>query len=276
MRIVKRLLPLLALASLCVATGACRALLKEVFETPKVRLVRVGFASNPFTAPKGPIEAVLHLQVTNPNSYGLTVSGVRYAAAIGTVTVAEGERNEETRIGPSGETMVMVPVTLRSEAFSSALRQVLEGDIYVPACLGDGQGGLRPGDVIIKVDGHEVTSLPLSQVVGRILGPAGTLGHHLGVGLGARAGPLLARLLASQPVRLVLPPRLLRCGDAVEPDGAPNQVAVAHVPLVLAAEAVERKLARSLDGERFGLAEDVVVKPAPGLVAPAARVPVLP
>jgi len=126
MRIVKRLLLLPALAWLCLAPVACRALLKEAFETPKVRLVSVGFASNPFTAPKGPIEAVLHLQVTNPNSYGLTVSGVRYAAAIGTVTVAEGERNEETRIGPSGETLVNVPVTLRSETFSAALRQVME------------------------------------------------------------------------------------------------------------------------------------------------------
>jgi LEA14-like dessication related protein len=126
MRIVKRLLPLLALTALCLAAVACRALLKEVFETPKVRLAHVSFASNPFTAPTGPIEAVLHLQVTNPNSYGLTVSGVRYTAAIGTVTLADGERNEETRIGPSGETLIKVPVTLRSEAFSAALRQVIE------------------------------------------------------------------------------------------------------------------------------------------------------
>jgi LEA14-like dessication related protein len=126
MRIVMRMFPLPALAVLCLAPFACRALIKEVFEPPKVRLVSVGFASNPFTAPKGPVEAVLHLQVTNPNSYGLTVSDVRYAAAIGTVTLAEGERNEETRIEPSGETLVKVPVTLRSEAFSVALRQVME------------------------------------------------------------------------------------------------------------------------------------------------------
>ena len=126
MRIVKRWLLLVTLAAACPALVACRALLKEVFEAPKVRLASVGFASNPFTAPKGPIEAVLHLQVTNPNSYALTVSGVRYSAAIGTVTLAEGERNEETRIGPSGETIVYVPVTLRSEAFSAALRRALE------------------------------------------------------------------------------------------------------------------------------------------------------
>src|SRR5512139_1436380 len=102
MRIAKLFSLLLPLAALCLAPAACRALLKGVFE-----------------APKGPIDAVLHLQVTNPNSYALTVSGVRYNAAIGTVTLAEGERDEETLIGPSGDTLVNVPVTLRSEAFSA-------------------------------------------------------------------------------------------------------------------------------------------------------------
>jgi carboxyl-terminal processing protease len=36
------------------------------------------------------------------------------------------------------------------------------------------KAGLRPGDVILKVDGSDVTNLPLEEVVGRILGPAGT------------------------------------------------------------------------------------------------------
>jgi LEA14-like dessication related protein len=126
MRIVKRLLPLLALAALSLAPAGCRALLKEVFETPKVRLVHVGFASNPFVAPEGPVEAVLHFRVTNPNSYALTVAGVRYAATVAAVLLAEGERNEEIRIGPSGDTEVEVPVTLRSEAFAAAVRQVRE------------------------------------------------------------------------------------------------------------------------------------------------------
>ncbi len=90
-----------------------------------MRLVHIGFASNPFAAPQGPIEAILHLQVTNPNSYGITVAGVRYAAAIGTVPVADGERIEETRIGPSGDTLVKVPVTLRSEGFEAAVREMV-------------------------------------------------------------------------------------------------------------------------------------------------------
>lgn len=36
------------------------------------------------------------------------------------------------------------------------------------------RAGLKPGDVIVRVDGFEVTGLPLEQVVARILGPAGT------------------------------------------------------------------------------------------------------
>jgi carboxyl-terminal processing protease len=36
------------------------------------------------------------------------------------------------------------------------------------------QAGLRPGDVILEVDGKDITGLPLDQVVGLILGPAGT------------------------------------------------------------------------------------------------------
>jgi len=33
---------------------------------------------------------------------------------------------------------------------------------------------LRPGDVILQVNGEDITGMPLDQVIGRILGPAGT------------------------------------------------------------------------------------------------------
>ncbi len=36
------------------------------------------------------------------------------------------------------------------------------------------KAGLRPGDIILKVDGQSADGLPLEQVVGKILGPAGT------------------------------------------------------------------------------------------------------
>lgn len=36
------------------------------------------------------------------------------------------------------------------------------------------RAGLKPGDVFLKVDGEEVTDLPLDEVVGKIIGPAGS------------------------------------------------------------------------------------------------------
>jgi LEA14-like dessication related protein len=54
------------------------------------------------------------------------VASVAYAATVGTRLVAEGERNEEIRIEPSGETVVKVPVRLQTEVFAAALREILE------------------------------------------------------------------------------------------------------------------------------------------------------
>jgi carboxyl-terminal processing protease len=55
--------------------------------------------------------------------------------------------------------------------------EMKDGHVVVVAPM-DGspaqQAGLRPGDVIMKVDGENVAGLPLDQVVGRIMGPAGT------------------------------------------------------------------------------------------------------
>ncbi len=36
------------------------------------------------------------------------------------------------------------------------------------------KAGLRPGDIILRVDGQDVTGLPLDEVVSRIVGPAGS------------------------------------------------------------------------------------------------------
>lgn len=90
-----------------------------------MRLVDIGIAGNPFLS-RGPVEAILHLAVSNPNSYALTVASVAYSATVGTRLVADGERTEEIRIEPSGETVVMVPVRLQTDVFADALREVLE------------------------------------------------------------------------------------------------------------------------------------------------------
>jgi LEA14-like dessication related protein len=125
MRIVKRWILLLLFGASCLPVSSCRPLLKEVFKTPKVRVVDIGIAGNPFQS-RGPVEAILHLAVNNPNSYALTVASVAYSATVGTRRLADGERTEEIRIEPSGETVVTVPVRLQTDVFADALREVLE------------------------------------------------------------------------------------------------------------------------------------------------------
>jgi LEA14-like dessication related protein len=125
MRIVKRWILLLLFGASCLPVYSCRPLREQVFKTPKVRVVDIGIAGNPFQS-RGPVEAILHLAVKNPNSYALTVAGVAYSATVGNRRVADGERTEEIRIEPSGETVVKVPVRLQADVFAAALREVLE------------------------------------------------------------------------------------------------------------------------------------------------------
>ena len=124
MRIVKRWVLLLLIGALCLPVSSCRPLREQVFKTPKVRLVDIGIAGNPFVS-GGPVEAILHLSVNNPNSYALTVASVAYSATVGTRRIADGERTEEIRIAPSGETVVRVPVRLQTDVLADALREVL-------------------------------------------------------------------------------------------------------------------------------------------------------
>jgi LEA14-like dessication related protein len=125
MRIVIRCALPLLLGALCLSFSSCRPLLKEVFTPPKVRFVDIGLAGNPFVS-GGPIEVILHLSVNNPNPYALTVASVVYSATVGARRVADGELTGETRIEPSGETVVKVPVRLQTDVFAAALREVLE------------------------------------------------------------------------------------------------------------------------------------------------------
>lgn len=88
-------------------------------------------------------------------------------------------------LGDTGHSTFMSPEMVKSErdytqgSFEGIGAEVetKDGHVTIVAPF-DGspaaQAGLKPGDAILKVDDQDVTGLPLEQVIGKILGPAGT------------------------------------------------------------------------------------------------------
>ncbi len=88
-------------------------------------------------------------------------------------------------LGDTGHSRFLSPEMLKNENRSirgefegiGAEVQLKDGHVVIVAPI-DGspaqKAGLRPGDIILKVDGQDVTGLPLNQVVDKIIGPAGT------------------------------------------------------------------------------------------------------
>ncbi|MCL2102954.1 MAG: LEA type 2 family protein [Syntrophorhabdaceae bacterium] len=116
---------LIFLSALLLFLPSCRALVREVFKTPKVRVVSVKLSDNPFLT-KDALDLVIHLEVLNPNSYALSVSQAVYSVTIGKRELISGEKNEQVRLEPSQETTVMVPITLNPGSFRAALNEIIE------------------------------------------------------------------------------------------------------------------------------------------------------
>jgi carboxyl-terminal processing protease len=88
-------------------------------------------------------------------------------------------------LGDTGHTRFLSPQEVQQERnFTQgqfegigAEVQLKNGHVVIVAPL-DGspaqKAGLQPGDIILKVDGKDVTGLPLSQVIGLVKGPVGT------------------------------------------------------------------------------------------------------
>jgi carboxyl-terminal processing protease len=88
-------------------------------------------------------------------------------------------------LGDTGHSRLLTPQMVQQQHNAlqgeyegiGAYMEVKDGHIVISAPM-DGspaqRAGLRPGDVILKVDGQNVADMRLDEVVGRILGPAGT------------------------------------------------------------------------------------------------------
>jgi carboxyl-terminal processing protease len=88
-------------------------------------------------------------------------------------------------LGDTGHSRFLTPDMARIEHDYSQGRligigaelQVRAGHVVIVAPLDNSpaqRAGLKPGDIIVKVDGKEIAGLPLAEVVERITGPAGT------------------------------------------------------------------------------------------------------
>jgi len=96
--------------------------------------------------------------------------------AIGGMVDALGDTGHSRFLSPE---MVQEQHSFASGEFEGigAYVEMKDGHLVIVAPM-DGtpaqQAGLRPGDVILQVDGENVAGLPIDQVIDRILGPAGS------------------------------------------------------------------------------------------------------
>ena len=96
--------------------------------------------------------------------------------AIGGMVDALGDTGHSRFLSPE---MVQEQHEFTSGQFEGigAYVEMKDGHVVIVAPM-DGspaqQAGLHPGDIILKVDGESVAGMPIDQVVGRILGPAGS------------------------------------------------------------------------------------------------------
>lgn len=89
-------------------------------------------------------------------------------------------------LGDTGHSRFMTPQMVKAERdftqgrFEGIGAEVVQKDdhVVIVAAMENSpaqRAGLHAGDIILKVDGQDVTGLPLEQVLGRVTGPAGTV-----------------------------------------------------------------------------------------------------
>jgi carboxyl-terminal processing protease len=88
-------------------------------------------------------------------------------------------------LGDTGHTVFLTPQMVKEDRMSlqgefdgiGATVKMKNGYVVIAGLIDDSpalHAGLRPGEMILKVDGQDMTGLALDQVVSHVLGPAGT------------------------------------------------------------------------------------------------------
>jgi len=144
-----------------------------------VNLDRVALAGWSSSRPAGDFrlmaQAWNQIQLHYVDRTALNSTTITYGA-IGGMVDALGDTGHSTFLSPP--MVKQLKQAQRGELKGIGVEiQMKQGHVVVVAPL-DGspaqRANLRPGDIILKVDGRDVTDLPVNQVVARITGPPGT------------------------------------------------------------------------------------------------------
>jgi carboxyl-terminal processing protease len=133
-------------------------------------------------APAGQLNVDLLRQANNTirNNYAdqetLEETNLTYAAISGMVD-SLGDTGHSRFLTPDMVAAERRAIQGQYEGIGALLNVNEQGNPVILAPM-DGSpaqaAGLRPGDIILEVDGHDVSQAPLTEVVQRVMGPAGT------------------------------------------------------------------------------------------------------
>lgn len=137
MRRLYCIVPIVLLASV-----ECASIAKKAFNQPKVTIENIRVKDVSFAG----VTLVVDVGVENPNSVGLTVSGLKYKVLIDGSPLVEGERPEKTAVEANKKNVFTFPVMVYYSGLRSGVAGVLtrsrlpyrfEGKVTLDTPLGD-------------------------------------------------------------------------------------------------------------------------------------------
>jgi len=165
-------------------------------------------------------------------------------------------------LGDTGHSRFMTPAMVQAE--QNAMKGEFEGigaevqmkgeQVVIVAPLDDSpaqKAGLRPGDIIFKVNGEDLTGLSIGQVIERVMGPAGTsVTLTIVSGVSAEGGDGVAREVVIVRGRITL--------QNVTWQVIPG-TAIAHLRLAAFSQGVTANLGKALEEIRKGQIKGVIL-----------------